>query len=273
MTERLYYSDSYLLEFTATVQAQEARGKNTAVALNRTAFYPASGGQPGDTGTLGEAHVLDVEETASGDVVHLLDAPLPPGSVAGHVDWERRFDHMQQHSGQHVLSQAFLRTAGAETASFHLGRETSTIDIALARPSPDQIRTAEALATRIVFEDRPVSVINARPEQLNGLGLRKESSRQGEIRVIDIEAFDRSPCGGTHVISWTSSAATSQPTRRTCPASRRNSSTKGLASKRRLPTSPKICSKSKRWKCSILPIRLLVRSQYAGIMTAGTSRA
>jgi alanyl-tRNA synthetase len=199
MTERLYYSDSYLLEFTATAQAQETRGENRAVILDRTAFYPASGGQPGDTGTLGAARVLDVEETASGDVVHLLDAPLPAGSVTGHVDWERRFDHMQQHSGQHVLSQAFLRTAGAETASFHLGRETSTIDITLARPSPDKVRAAEALATRIVFEDRQVSVINARPEELIGLGLRKEPSRQGEIRVIDIEAFDRSPCGGTHV--------------------------------------------------------------------------
>ena len=199
MTERLYYSDSYLLEFTATVLEHEVRGNNMAVILDRTAFYPASGGQPGDTGTLGTVRVLEVEETASGSVLHLLDAPVSPGPVTGRIDWERRFDHMQQHSGQHVLSQAFLRSADAKTASFHLGRETSTIDIEIARPSPEQIRAAEALAAGIVFEDRPVAVINVRPEDLPGLGLRKESQRQGEIRVIDVEGFDRSPCGGTHV--------------------------------------------------------------------------
>jgi alanyl-tRNA synthetase len=199
MTERLYYSDSYLLEFTATVLEQEARGDKLVVALDRTAFYPVSGGQPCDTGTLGTAHVLEVEETASGSVLHVLDAPVPQGHVTGRVDRERRFDHMQQHSGQHVLSQAFLKTAGAGTASFHLGRETSTIDIEIARPSPEQIRAAETLATQTVFEDRPVTVINACREDLSSLGLRKESQRQGEVRVIDVEGFDRSPCGGTHV--------------------------------------------------------------------------
>jgi alanyl-tRNA synthetase len=199
MTERLYYRDSYLLEFTATVLEQRARDGKPAVELDRTAFYPASGGQPCDTGILGTANVLEVEETPSGSILHILDSSLPPGPVTGRVDWERRFDHMQQHSGQHVLSQAFLETAGAATASFHLGRETSTIDIGITRPSPEQIRAAEALATRTVFEDRPVAVINARPEELAVLGLRKESQRQGEVRVIEIEGFDRSPCGGTHV--------------------------------------------------------------------------
>jgi alanyl-tRNA synthetase len=199
MTERMYNSDSYLLDFTATVLEQQARDGKAAVILDRTAFYPASGGQPCDTGTLEAANVLEVEETASGSVLHILDAPLPLGPVTGRVDRVRRFDHMQQHSGQHVLSQAFLKTAGAGTASFHLGRETSTIDIEIARPSPEQIRAAEALAAQTVFEDRPVAVINARPEDLARLGLRKESQRQGEIRVIDVEGFDRSACGGTHV--------------------------------------------------------------------------
>ena len=199
MTERLYYSDSCLLEFTATVLEQRARGGRVAVTLDRTAFYPASGGQPCDTGSLGSANVLEVEETASGSILHILDASLQPGPVIGRVDWERRFDHMQQHSGQHILSQAFLKMAGAATASFHLGRETSTIDIEIARPSAEQIRDAEALATRTVFEDRPVTVIYACPEELPSLGLRKEPQREGEVRVIDIEGFDRSPCGGTHV--------------------------------------------------------------------------
>ncbi len=199
MTERLYYHDSYLLSFTAMVLTQEARDGKVAAELDRTAFYPASGGQPCDTGTLGTARVLEVEETLSGTILHILDTSLPPGAVTGRVDRKRRFDHMQQHSGQHILSQAFLRAAEAATASFHLGRETSTIDIEIARPSPEQIRAAEALATRTVFEDRPVTVINAPPEELSSLGLRKEPQRQGEVRVIDIEGFDRSPCGGTHV--------------------------------------------------------------------------
>lgn len=198
MTERLYYSDSYLREFTATVLEQRQQGSHAAVTLDRTAFYPASGGQPTDTGALDTARVLEVEE-ASGAVLHILDAPVSARQVTGRIDWERRFDHMQQHSGQHVLSQAFVKTAAAATASFHLGREVSTIDVDIARPSPEQIRSAEAMAVQIVFENRPVAVINAGREDLAGLGLRKGSHRQGEIRVIDIDGFDRSPCGGTHV--------------------------------------------------------------------------
>jgi alanyl-tRNA synthetase len=140
-----------------------------------------------------------VEEAVSGSILHILDAPLPPGPVAGRVDWERRFDHMQQHSGQHILSQAFLQVAGAGTASFHLGRTTSTIDIETARPSAEQMRRAEDLAAKIVFEDRPCAILNVAPQELGALGVRKETQREGEIRVVDMGDFDRSPCGGTHV--------------------------------------------------------------------------
>ena len=199
MTERLFHEDSFLREFTATViETSQSEGRPAAV-LDRTAFYATSGGQPHDTGQLGEARVLDVFEDETDRIVHVLDRELPRGPVSGRIDWERRFDHMQQHSGQHVLSQAFVQTAGAATVSFHLGRETSTIDLELESASDEAITAAESLASRIVFEDRPVTVLSARPEELAALGVRKQSDRQGELRVIDVEGFDRSPCGGTHV--------------------------------------------------------------------------
>lgn len=199
MTIRLYYDDSYLKEFTALVLAASDKGGKPAVVLDRTAFYPTSGGQPHDTGMLGSAHVLNVEETPSGEIVHVLDSPLQPGPVSGRVDWGRRFDHMQQHTGQHILSQAFILAAQAPTVSFHLGQETSTIDIDLPDPSPPVLEKAEHLATSIVFENRPVQILRVDRARLSELGVRKESQREGEIRVIDVEGFDRSPCGGTHV--------------------------------------------------------------------------
>jgi alanyl-tRNA synthetase len=199
MTRHLYYEDSYLTEFDAAVLDQFERGGKSAVVLDQTAFYPASGGQPCDTGVLGGLPVESVEEDPAGSIVHILASPLVPQAVHGAVDWSRRFDHMQQHTGQHILSQAFLQTAKAATVSFHLGQESSTIDIELSNPDVSLIMAAEDLAARIVFEDRPVNVLNVMREQLNALGVRKESQRQGEIRVIDIAGFDRSPCGGTHV--------------------------------------------------------------------------
>jgi alanyl-tRNA synthetase len=199
MTLHLYYEDSHLTEFSAHVlEATTVEGKPAAV-LDRTAFYPTSGGQPCDTGSLSGVRVLGVEEDAAGRILHILEAPLPPGPVQGTVDWERRFDHMQQHTGQHVLSQAFLCTARAATLSFHLGQETSTIDIDLAQADAAILSQTEDLAARIIFEDRPVHVLGVTKEEQSSLGVRKESQREGEIRVIDIEGFDRSPCGGTHV--------------------------------------------------------------------------
>ncbi len=199
MTEHLYYQDSYLREFTAEVIEQRRKGEKSAAILNRTAFYPTSGGQPHDTGILGSARVLDVEEDESGTILHVTDPVLPCGPVKGRLDWERRFDHMQQHTGQHVLSQAFLQTASAPTLSFHLGQETCTIDIGLAQPVPSVLTETEDLANRVVFEDRPVRILMVDRAELNALGIRKETSREGRIRVIDVEGFDRSACGGTHV--------------------------------------------------------------------------
>lgn len=201
MTKHLYYTDSYLKEFSATVLSERQAGSSPAVVLDQTAFYPESGGQPHDTGLLGEARVLKVMEEDSGEILHILDRPVPSGPVTGRIDWTRRFDHMQQHTGQHILSQAFLAVAQAPTVSFHLGQEVSTIDIEIAQPSSVQMEQAQMLATGIVFENRPVNILTTDRESLSSLGVRKESMREGEIRVIEVEGFDRSPCGGTHVHS------------------------------------------------------------------------
>jgi alanyl-tRNA synthetase len=173
MTIRLYYGDSYLKEFSAVVLAAIDKGGNPAVILDRTAFYPTSGGQPHDTGVLGSARVLNVEEAPSGEIVHVLDSPLQPGPVSGRVDWERRFDHMQQHTGQHILSQAFILAAQAPTVSFHLGQETSTIDLDLPDPSASVLEKAEHHAASIVFENRPVQVLKVDRARLSELGVRK----------------------------------------------------------------------------------------------------
>ncbi len=199
MTIHLYYEDAYLKDFDATVVGSRRIGGRPVVLLDRTAFYPTSGGQPHDTGSLESASVLDVAEDESGDILHFLDRELPAGAVRGSVDWNRRFDHMQQHTGQHILSQAFLKLAGAQTIGFHLGKETSTVDLDQPVQDADLIGNVEELCTQILFENRPVHILTVDKGQLHSLGVRKESGREGPIRVIDVEAFDRSPCGGTHV--------------------------------------------------------------------------
>ena len=201
MTERLYYADSYLKEFSGTVVECRQMGKNAAVILDRTAFYPESGGQPNDTGVLQGANILNIIEDDSGAILHILDRELASGIALGRIDWLRRFDHMQQHTGQHILSQAFLHVAKAPTLSFHMGSETSTIDIELAQPSASQMEEAQNLATNIVFENRAVRILMTDRDSLSSLGVRKDTQREGTIRVVDIAGFDRSPCGGTHVRS------------------------------------------------------------------------
>ena len=199
MTKNLYYYDSYLTEFAASVLEQSQSGGKPVVILDQTAFYPDSGGQPCDMGVLEGARVIAVEEDAAGRILHVLDSAPATREVRGRIDWTRRFDHMQQHTGQHILSQAFLRIAGGNTISFHLGQQSSTIDLDISQPDPAILLEAEELATKIVFEDRAVHVLNVRREELSALGVRKESQREGDVWVIDIEGFDRSSCGGTHV--------------------------------------------------------------------------
>jgi alanyl-tRNA synthetase len=210
MTERLYYTDPYLRSFDAIVQRVDrssADGRLTVV-LDRSAFYPTSGGQPFDTGTLDGLPVVEVADAPDGSVAHIIDAagsgdPHAAGlvegrSVRGEIDWPRRFDHMQQHTGQHVLSAAFDRLFHARTVSVHLGAGSSTIDLG-RETSADEIAAAEAEANRVVWEDRPVSIRFATKEETAALPLRKESAREGTLRLIDVEGFDLSACGGTHV--------------------------------------------------------------------------
>ncbi len=197
MTERLYYSDSYLREFEAQVLEARSSGDRVAAVLDRTAFYPTSGGQPNDRGTLNGAAVVDVAE--EGDViVHVVSAPVA-GRVVGRVDWARRFDHMQQHTGQHILSQAFLQVGGAQTRSVHFGVEVATLDLELADLAASTVEQAEDLSNSVVVEDRLIHVRQVDEPTLGDLGLRRPAKRRGQIRIVEIEGFDRSACGGTHV--------------------------------------------------------------------------
>jgi alanyl-tRNA synthetase len=198
MTERLYYTDPYLPEFDARVVERTTHEDKPAVVLDRTAFYPTSGGQPFDVGTLSGVKVIDVVDTEDGRLVHVVDRLPDRDVVNGTIDWTRRFDHMQQHTGQHVLSAAFDHLLGARTESFHLGADYSTIDLARDLGAADVAR-AEAEANRIVWEDRPVAIRFASAEEAATLGLRKESKREGTLRLIDVQDFDLSACGGTHV--------------------------------------------------------------------------
>lgn len=197
---RIYYTDSLLSTFDAVVASCDTNGDAPRVVLDRTAFYPTSGGQPHDVGTLGDARVLDVIDEDD-QVVHVVDRPLRVGApVQGCIDWTRRFDHMQQHSGQHILSAAFDRTAGVRTESFHLGTAHCTIDLA-REVSAREIGAAEEAANAVVWEDRPVTVRFVSESDAAALPLRKESLRTGTLRLVDIAEWDLSACGGTHVPS------------------------------------------------------------------------
>jgi alanyl-tRNA synthetase len=198
-SERLYYTDPYLVEFDAVVREVSRHEDRWKIVLDRTAFYPTSGGQPFDTGTVGEATVLDVFEQEDGTIGHLIDRELDANSrVRGHVDWDRRFDHMQQHTGQHLLSAAFERETGARTISFHLGAQASTIDLD-KELSAEQIARVEDVVNKVLWEDREICVKFVTAHEAAKLPLRKEPAREGELRIIEIKDYDLSACGGTHV--------------------------------------------------------------------------
>jgi alanyl-tRNA synthetase len=197
-TERLYYTDPYLREFDATLIDTVAHDGKTALVLDRTAFYPTSGGQPYDVGLFRDVRVLEVIEAEDGRVLHIVDRAPSATALHGAIDWTRRFDHMQQHTGQHVLSAAFDRVLGARTESFHLGMESSTIDLN-RELTPKEIARAEDEANRIVWEDRDVRIRFVDAAEAASLGLRKESKREGTLRLIEVDDFDLSACGGTHV--------------------------------------------------------------------------
>jgi alanyl-tRNA synthetase len=232
MIQRLYYDNVYQQEFQAQVLERVTVGNRLGLILDKTCFYPTSGGQPHDQGTLNGLPVSDVfEREHDGAVVHVIggevegpalskagpepfdgvysersrtaqDKPSRRGegeTVHGQIDWERRFDHMQQHTGQHILSQAFLRLLDAETVGFHLGADASTIDVDKAPLEAAQLDEVEKLANTVVFADRPVRAYFVDQDRMKDLALRKQPMVTGPIRIVEVEGFDLSPCGGTHV--------------------------------------------------------------------------
>jgi alanyl-tRNA synthetase len=198
MTVRLYFDDSYLTDFEAKVVRREARAGRPALVLDRTAFYPESGGQPADRGTIDGAAVLDVQEDGE-DIVHVLEKDVPGNTIRGRIDWSLRFDRMQQHSGQHILSQAFLEVLKGETRSFHLGDDVSTLEIGLAQVAEPDLDRVERAANAVVFEDRPVKTYFVSGEAIAAVPLRRPPKKEGTIRIVEVEGFDYSACGGTHV--------------------------------------------------------------------------
>jgi alanyl-tRNA synthetase len=204
-TDRLYYQDSFLFEFDARVTESLEQDSRHAVVLDRTAFYPTSGGQVHDMGKLvagtREFAVTDVADDDSGRVLHYISEAIPAETpVRGRIDSGRRIDHIQQHTGQHVLSAAFIQLFNMPTVSFHMGAETCTIDLDAQSLLAEQAEKAERLANQIIAEDRPVNIRFVPLEEARQLGLRKLPPKQkGELRLIDIQNFDLTACGGTHV--------------------------------------------------------------------------
>jgi len=194
MTDRLYYTDAYLREFDAAVVDRADGGRR--VYLDRTAFYPTSGGQPFDIGRLDGASVVDVVDEED-RIAHVLDAPVAAARVTGRLDWARRFDHMQQHTGQHLLSAVIADLFGYTTASVHFGDASATVDLETGDFGPDRIAETERRVNEVVTENRSVEVTFEDAATVRGL--RKATERQGLIRVVTITDLDRSACGGTHV--------------------------------------------------------------------------
>lgn len=201
ITERLYYFDSHLIEFEArVVDVTERVSGWTAIILNRTAFYPTGGGQPSDTGTLDGLRVVECIDDGERGVLHVVQGNTPAKDtiVHGRVDWPRRLDHMQQHTGQHILSQAFVTLFDAPTRGFRVSESSCEIDVELREPTSEKIERAVELANNVIWEDRTITIRNVTSEEAAELSLRKEPSREGDLRLIEVEGFDLTPCGGTH---------------------------------------------------------------------------
>ncbi|HEY2853044.1 MAG TPA: DHHA1 domain-containing protein [Gemmatimonadaceae bacterium] len=193
-TTRLYYTDSYLTSFEAHVTDRTEEGRR--VYLDRTAFYPTSGGQAHDLGNLNGIRIADVIDEGE-RIAHVLESPLDASDVTGEIEWERRFDHMQQHTGQHLLSAVLEDAYGFHTVSVHFGRDYSSLDLDVDAVSPEQVVAAEARTNLIIAENRPVTT--SFEDAAAAAGLRKESERSGRLRIVTIAHLDRSACGGTHV--------------------------------------------------------------------------
>lgn len=195
---KLYYTQPWRRELNTEIISQQQKGDHYLVVLAETIFYPTSGGQPHDLGTINGVPLLDVFE-AEGTIYHVLPEPLSGTSATAVLDWERRLDHMQQHSGQHLLSAIFQDEYGYRTESFHLGAEYCSIDITAASISPKEQVKVERRANELILGDLPVLTYTLEPDRFQHLPLRKIPDREGPLRIVEIQAFDFSPCSGTHV--------------------------------------------------------------------------
>lgn len=196
-TERLYFDDAYQVDFEARIVERKMVEGKPGLIVDRTCFYPESGGQPSDKGTISGVKVEDVIEEGE-RIVHIMEREVGGDKVKGHVDWEIRFDHMQQHTGQHILSQSFFRLFSAKTLSFHLGEQISTIEIDMRAISDEEIQKVEEEANTAVFEDIKVKTYFVPQEKISEVPLRKPPVKKGRIRVVEVSGYDYSACGGTH---------------------------------------------------------------------------
>lgn len=196
-TRRLYFEDAYQTEFTARVLGTRRHRDRPAVILDQTCFYPEGGGQPSDRGSLAGHSVIEVLEH-QGEIWHVLESDADCDVVQGRVDWDVRFDHMQQHAGQHILSHCFDRLLSGRTESFHLGEKLSTLEIAVPSISEKDMERIEDCANRIVFENREIKTSVVAGADVSQVPLRKPPKKSGDIRVVEVDGLDYSACGGTH---------------------------------------------------------------------------
>ena len=197
-TKRIYLESPYKVEFEAQVVEKVIWEQKPALILDQTCFYPESGGQPCDKGTINEVEVLKVLEDEA-RIIHLLAEDISSDKITGKIEWQTRFDHMQQHSGQHILSQSFHELLGAETLSFHLGEAISSVEMDIRKISEEEVENVERRANEIVFQDREIKCYFIPEEKIESVPLRRPPKKKGLIRVVEVSDFDFSACGGTHV--------------------------------------------------------------------------
>ncbi|HDR67516.1 MAG TPA: alanyl-tRNA editing protein, partial [Bacteroidaceae bacterium] len=196
-TKKLYYDDPYKTQFEAVIVEKKRHGGKPAVILDQTLFYPESGGQPCDKGFINGIPVKNVVEDGA-EIVHVIEKDIDAKRISGTIDWETRFDHMQQHSGQHILSQVFHKLINGKTMSFHLGEKTSTVEINIRMISEEEIESVEKQANDIIFENREIRCSFISDTHIDEVPLRKPPVKTGELRIVEVQDFDYTACGGTH---------------------------------------------------------------------------
>ncbi len=197
MNKRIYFDDPYQIKFESKVIDRVKHKNRMALVLEQTCFYPESGGQPADKGTLNGVDLIDVIED-EGNILHIVDQEIAETKVKGKVDWKTRFDYMQQHAGQHILSQSFWELMQGKTMSFHLGQDVSTLEIDIQKISDMELEKVEEKANKVIFQNREIKTYFVDEDKIGEVPLRKPPKKTGLIRVVEVADYDFSACGGTH---------------------------------------------------------------------------